>query len=98
MYESTWCSFVQAYLLAANAPPGMQVLVFDVAAAFRIIPICPDQQVWTCLSWDGMVYVDPDCSFGGRSLSGNFGITGDATLAIYISKGVDNVIKWVYMV
>jgi hypothetical protein len=94
MYESTWCGFAQAYLLAANAPPGTEVSVFDVAAAFRIIPIRPDQQVWTCLSWNNMVYVDPDCSFGGRSSSGNFGITADAASAIYVSKGVDDVIKW----
>jgi hypothetical protein len=72
LYETTWCGFVQAYLLAANAPPGTQVSVFDVAAAFHTILICPEQQVWTCLSWDGLIYVDPDCSFGGRSSSGNF--------------------------
>jgi hypothetical protein len=94
MYESTWCSYTQAYLLATNAPPGMQVSVFDVAAAFHTIPILPDQQVWTCISWDGLVYVDPNCSFGGRSSSGNFGMVADAATTLYIEAGVDDLCKW----
>jgi hypothetical protein len=95
MYESTWCGYTQAYLLFANAPPGTQVAVFDVAAAFRTIPIRPDQQVWTCLAWNGAIYIDPDHSFGGRSSSGNFGITGDAVSAIYLAKCIDDLLKWV---
>jgi hypothetical protein len=93
MYESTWCGYAQAYLLAANAPPGTQVSVFDVAAAFHIVPIRPDHQVWTCISWDTGIYVDPACSFGGRSSSGNFGMIGDAAAALYIERGIDDICK-----
>jgi hypothetical protein len=63
-------------------------------AAFRTILIHPKQQVWTCLSWDGLIYVDPDCSFGGRSSSGNFGIVADALAALYIANGMNDLLKW----
>jgi hypothetical protein len=95
MYESTWCGYTQVYLLAANAPPGTQVSVFDVAVAFCTIPILPAQQVWTCISWEGAIYMDPNCSFGERSSSGNFGMVADAAAALYIKSGVNDLCKWV---
>jgi hypothetical protein len=37
---------------------------FDISAAYRTVPIRPDQQNYLCIYWKGKVYVDHAACFG----------------------------------
>lgn len=78
-----WGTFSQCYLLAARAPPGTEVAVFDVKAAHRRVPVMPWQQPFYVIAWMGLVALNFCCQFGAASSSGLWGRLADAFRDIF---------------
>lgn len=83
-FTCDWGTFSQCFLLAARAPPGAQVAVFDVKAAHRRVPVSPWQQCFYTISWLGRVALNFCCQFGAASSSGLWGRLADAFRALFI--------------
>ncbi|GAA5955827.1 hypothetical protein JCM8115_004334 [Rhodotorula mucilaginosa] len=58
--------------------PESQVLVTDMTAAFRQLPIAPSQRPHLCVSWRGGIFVRTVPSFGGKTTPAVFGNVVDA--------------------
>lgn len=82
-FTCDWGTFSQCYLLAARAPPGTEVAVFDVKAAHRRVPVAPWQQAFYAIMWMGLVALNFCCQFGAASSSGLWGKLADAFRAIF---------------
>ena len=68
--ECNWGTFAQCFLLVTRAPPGTQVAIFDVSAAYRHAPIRLEDQPYLCIQWKGMIYIDHCAPFGLSSSCG----------------------------
>ena len=96
-FPCTWGTFATICTLIDHLPPGSQGACRDVAEAYRIIPLAPDQ-------WPGMVVrlADPNkfainkCnSFGSATAGGLFGRFADALADIFRAEGMGPTSKWV---
>jgi len=96
-FPCTWGTFSTICTLINNLPPGSQGACRDIAEAYRIIPLAPDQ-------WPGMVVrlSKPDeyginkCnSFGSATAGGLFGLFADALADIFRAEGIGPTCKWV---
>ncbi|KAB5590210.1 Reverse transcriptase (RNA-dependent DNA polymerase) domain-containing protein [Ceratobasidium theobromae] len=77
------------------SPPGTTAATLDVDAAYRRMPIHPDDQPNLVVAWDNEFYVDHCAPFGAASSNGIFGRCGDAMqMILSISLGL-SVRKWV---
>lgn len=94
-FPCEWSGFPQCFFIVAHAPPATEAAVFDVDAAYRNIPVHPDDQRHYCVMWDNLVYIDHCVAFGASSSAGLFGRVADAFVAIITEYGVDNTLKWV---
>lgn len=83
-FTCDWGTFSQCYLLAARAPEGTQVAVFDVKAAHRRVPVQPWQQAFYAIMWLGLVALNHCCQFGAASSSGLWGRLADAFRGIFM--------------
>lgn len=94
-FTCDWGTFSQCCLLAARAPPGSEVAVFDVQAAHRRVPILPWQQAFYTIYWNGKVALNLCCQFGAASSSGLWGRIADAFCAIFVHHHPDaSVLNW----
>jgi hypothetical protein len=94
-FETDYATFSQCYLYVANAPPGTQAAVYDVDAAYRRMPIAPEDQIYVCLHFDGSIHLDHNACFGSRSSHAMLGRCANAISAIYRFRGIQDLIKWV---
>jgi hypothetical protein len=95
-FPCDWFSFHDCYRLVASAPPRTQAAVFDVDAAFRRIPLAPEDHPFLCiLLEDGTIRVDHVCCFACASCPGIFGCIADAIVTIFYSEGIEALLKWV---
>jgi hypothetical protein len=94
-FKCGWDTFAQCYLIVARAPIGTQASVFDVAGAFRNVPLAPEERPFAAMSWHGGIYLDHVYCFGTTSAPGIFGRLADAVCKLYKFKLIDDLIKWV---
>lgn len=94
-FRCEWSTFSQCFLLVARAPRGAQAAVFDVDSAYRDLPVSPLDQPYACVQFQGSIFIDHCLAFGCTSSSGIFGRPADAIVALYKSKAVDDILKWV---
>ena len=96
-FPCTWGTFSTICTLVDNLPPGSQGACRDVAEAYRIIPLAPDQ-------WPGLVVqlANPDefginkCnSFGCATAGGLYGLFADALADVFRAEGIGPTSKWV---
>jgi hypothetical protein len=73
----------------------LQASVFDVDAAYRRMPIAPEDQHYVAITWNGKIHIDPNFSFGGTSSPGVFSLLANAITFIFRSKKIEDLIKWV---
>lgn len=64
-------------------------------AAFRNIPVHPDDRTHTVIVWKDLAYVDANLAFGTSSSGGLFGTVADALLAIMVHRGIGPSLHWV---
>lgn len=95
IFKCNWGTFAAYWLLVADAPPGMQVTVFDVDAAFQNIPTKPHDWPLLAVTIDGLIHFDFCLNFGVSTAPGVFGLVADAIVQLFLHAGVDAVLKWV---
>ncbi|QRV91992.1 hypothetical protein RhiJN_20010 [Ceratobasidium sp. AG-Ba] len=78
-----------------SLPEESQAATFDVDAAYRRMPVHPDDQPHIVVHWNGECWIDHCVPFGGTSSGGIFGRCGDALIHICKNKGFGPVLKWV---
>ncbi|EJD42880.1 hypothetical protein AURDEDRAFT_67136, partial [Auricularia subglabra TFB-10046 SS5] len=94
-FTCDWGTFAQCYMLAAKAPEGAEVAVFDVKSAHRRIPIVPWQQPYCVIYWNGRTALDYCCQFGQVSASGLWGKVADGFRGIFRFRYPDDdCINW----
>ncbi|PSR71582.1 hypothetical protein PHLCEN_2v12542, partial [Hermanssonia centrifuga] len=94
-FPTEWGTFSETSQLILSLPAGAMAATFDIAAAYRITPVAPQQQNALCIFWRGKVYVDRAVAFGLRSSAGVFGALADMLVAIYRASGFGPLTKWV---
>ena len=94
-FQCAWGSFSEYYLLVADAPEGTQAAVFDVDAAFRNIPTHPSARPFLAIMIKGLIHLDHVLNFGASPSPGIFGRVADTIVQIYLSRGIQAVLKWV---
>ena len=82
-FPTAWGTFDSTVATLLALPDGCVAATFDISAAYRLTPICPNQQHALCVFWDGLVYVDRAVMFGLSSSAGVFGSIADMLVAIY---------------
>jgi hypothetical protein len=94
-FKTDYDTFAECYLYVVNAPPGSQAAVYDVDAAYRRMPIAPEDQIYVCLHFNGMVHLDHNACFSSTSSHAMLGRCTNGICAIYRFNGIQDVIKWV---
>jgi hypothetical protein len=94
-FPCEWGTFAEVALLVINAPTGTEAATLDVDAAFRRVPIRPDQQPFFVISWEDLFYIDHTAPFGPSSSPGVFGHLADTLVALYKAKQIKPIKKWV---
>jgi hypothetical protein len=94
-FPTAWGTFDAAAALILSLPPHCLAATFNIAAAYRLTPIRPDQQHHLCVFWKDQVYVDRAVMFGLASSAGVFGSIADMLVAIYNAAGFTTLLKWV---
>jgi hypothetical protein len=94
-FKTDDATFSECYLYVANTLPGSQAAVYDVDAAYRCMPISPEDQVYGCLHFDGSVHLDHNACFRSASSHTMLGLCANSICAIFRFNGVQDVIKWV---
>lgn len=56
-FPMIWGDFESTSQLILTLPDGCQAETFNISAAYRLTPICPEQQNSLCVYWEGKVYV-----------------------------------------
>jgi hypothetical protein len=94
-FPTEWGTFDSVIELILSLPDGCVAATFDIASAYRIIPVHPSQQWALCILWCGRVYVDRALMFGLSLSAGVFGSVADMLVAIYEKAGFGPIRKWV---
>jgi hypothetical protein len=94
-FPCEWGTFAEMAILVMEAPPRTQVATLDVDAAFRCVPIKPEQQNHFIVHWRDQFWIDACAPFGPASSPGVWGRIADCMVAIYQAAGVGAVKKWV---
>ncbi|KAJ3560708.1 hypothetical protein NP233_g10660 [Leucocoprinus birnbaumii] len=94
-FPTAWGSFEATAKLVLSLPPGCVAATFDIKSAYRLTPIRPSQQNWTCVAWNGRVWVDRVVMFGMSSSAGVFGGVADMLVDIYETAEFGPISKWV---
>ena len=81
----SYSSLDDALKLVRDCGPGAFMAKTDIKAAFRLLPIRPDQYHLFCFSWEGKFYFDRALAMGCRSVCSLFESVSTAIehLAIY---------------
>ncbi|CAE7121611.1 unnamed protein product [Rhizoctonia solani] len=94
-FTCLWGFFSDVVEIILSLPPGSQAATFDVDAAYRRMPVHPDDQPHIIVHWNNSFYVDHCVPFGATSSNGIFGRCGDCILHIFQFRGFKHVVKWV---
>ncbi|KDN34221.1 hypothetical protein RSAG8_12689, partial [Rhizoctonia solani AG-8 WAC10335] len=94
-FPCEWGFFHDVVRAIHDLPAGSLAATCDVDAAFRQMPIHPDDRPHTVVHWDNQFYIDAFLPFGAASSNGIFGRPGDAMANIYTLLGFGIILKWV---
>jgi hypothetical protein len=95
LFPTAWGSFINTAKMILALPEGCMLASFDISSAYRLTPILPSQQNWTCVAWQDKIWVDRAVMFGMSSSAGVFGAVADMLVAIYNTAGFGPISKWV---
>ncbi len=51
---------------------GALIAKIDIKAAYKLVPVFPEDRQWLAMQWNGKLYVDGMLPFGLRSAPKNF--------------------------
>ncbi len=70
------------------AGPGTQLAKADIQAAYRMVPVHPDDRQLLGMRWKGQLFVETVLPFGLRSAPKIFNALADALEWILVARGV----------
>jgi hypothetical protein len=96
-YGTTWGTPWAMCLTIWGLPPGSQIAIRDVVAAYRSAMLDPSQWAGTVVRLDDgdSVAIDLCAAFGMVTSGGIFGHIADAACDIFRSHGIGPLLKWV---
>ncbi|KDN36470.1 hypothetical protein RSAG8_10808, partial [Rhizoctonia solani AG-8 WAC10335] len=94
-FTCEWGFFSDIADIIVACPPGTEAATLDVDAAYRHMPIHPEDQPHIVIMWNDQVWLDHCAPFGASSSNGIFGCCGDAMAHIAEAMGMGPVRKWV---
>ena len=74
--------------------PGTEMAKIDIASAFRLIPVHPDDRYLLGMRWNNQVYIDKQLPFGLRSAPVLFNAYADALEWIIRTAGVTHILHY----
>ena len=89
-----YSSVADAARLLLSLGQGSEMAKIDIANAFRIIPIHPDDRHLLGMQWNGQIYIDQQLPFGLRSAPVLFNGYADALEWIMRNEGVQNLLHY----
>ena len=95
-FPTSWGTFSIIYLLISRLPPGSEAATHDVAEAYRTIPLHPSQ--WPAAvvrATHNELYIDTCTAFSAAPSAGIYGLTANAGVEIFRSRGIGPLDKWV---
>jgi hypothetical protein len=95
LFNCEWGFFQDVREIMLRLPRTAEAATFDVDAAYRRMPVHPEDQPHIVVHWQGKFYLDHCVPFGATSSNGIFGRCGDAMLHIMKTQGIEPVVKWV---
>ncbi|EUC58599.1 reverse transcriptase domain protein, putative, partial [Rhizoctonia solani AG-3 Rhs1AP] len=95
LFQCEWGFFRDVVEIILRAPADAEAATFDVDAAYRRMPVHPDDQQHIIVMWMDQFWVDHCVPFGAGSSNGIFGRCGDAMARICTARGLGPVLKWV---
>lgn len=95
-FPTTWGKFSVIYLLISRLPIGLEVVMRDVAEAYRTLPLHPSQWLAgvVCMSSTELC-VDTCMAFGATPSAGAYGHIADAGAEILRHHRIGPLDKWV---
>jgi hypothetical protein len=95
-YGTTWGTPAAMCLMVWSLPPGSQIAIRDITAAYRSAMLDPSQWPGTVVRLtDDTVAVDLCAAFGMVTSGGIFGHIADAACDIFRHAGIGPILKWV---
>jgi hypothetical protein len=84
-FQCAWGSFLECFLLVADAPEGTQAAVFDVDYTFHNIPLHPSACCFLAIIMKGLIHLDHVLNFGALPSLAIFGRVVDAMVKIFLN-------------
>lgn len=73
---------------------GSLIAKIDIKAAYRLVPVHPEDRIWQGLTWNNQVYVDAMLPFGLCSAPKIFNAIADCLEWYVADKGVDDIFHY----
>ena len=89
-----YSSFSDAARMILQLGPGTEMAKIDIASAFRLIPVHPDDRYLLGMKWNDHVYIDRQLPFGLRSAPLLFNGYADALEWIIRASGVHHILHY----
>ena len=70
---------------------GVLIAKIDIKAAYRLVPVNPQDRLWLATKWDGGMYIDCMLPFGLRSAPKIFNALADALEWVVAKEGVEHI-------
>ena len=70
---------------------GTLIAKIDIKAAYRLVPVNPQDRLWLATKWDGGMYIDCMLPFGLRSAPKIFNALADALEWVVAKEGVEHI-------
>jgi hypothetical protein len=95
-FPCTWGTFAMVCTIIRGLPPGSQAATWDVAEAYRTVPLHHSQWPATMVRIsDDTFYVDTCTAFGMGPSAGAYGHVADAGVDLLWAQGLGPIVKWV---
>ncbi len=85
----TYTSVEEVAAEASRSGQGALLVKVDIEAAYRLVPVHPQDRVLQAVKWDDAVFIDPMLPFGLRSAPKIFNAVADALQRHLIQAGVE---------
>jgi hypothetical protein len=90
----SYASVDDAVKCIAHLGKGTKLAKFDIASAYRVVPVSPDDRMLLGILWRGMLYVVGALPFGLRSAPKLFTAVADGLLWVMGRHGVSNALHY----
>ena len=90
----SYTSVEQVAGVAAGLGRGALLAKMDIEAAYRLIPVHPQDRPLQAVQWDGLIYIDPMLPFGLRSAPKIFNAVANALEWCARDRGIQHIFHY----